>query len=94
MAKPKKKHVSPRAMNAMLVGTTKHRDPDMRMISEREASVVRELGNDKLDAQTSIDGSFQQDLFGDYVQKALESRDVMYQQGDAQEDQNVEESTP
>ena len=52
------------------------------------------MGNDDLDAQTSINGSFQRDLFGDDVQKALESRDVMDQQGDAQEDQNVEESTP
>ena len=41
VAKPKKKHVSPRAMNAMLVGITKHRDPEMRRISEREASVPR-----------------------------------------------------
>ena len=69
---PKKRHVSPRAMNAMLVGITKRRDPDMRRISDSEASVDRVLDNDKLDAQTSINGSFQQDLFGDYVQKALE----------------------
>ena len=92
--KPQKKHVSPRSMNAMLVGITKRRDPEMRRISESEASVDRALGSDELDAQTSIDGSFQQDLFGDYVQKALESRDVMDQQGDAQEDQSAEDSTP
>ena len=81
-------------MNAMLVGITKCRDPDMRRISEREASVDRELGSKEIGAQTSIDESFVQDLFGDYVQMALESRDVMDQQGDAQEDQNVEVSTP
>ena len=79
----------------MLVGITKRRDPDMRRISDSEASVDRALGNDELDAQTSIDGSFQQDLFGkQYVQEALESRDVMDQQGDAQEDQIAEDTTP
>ena len=62
--KPKKRHVSPRAMNAMLVGITKRSDPDMRRISDSEASVDRELGSDEFDAQTSIDRSFQQDLFG------------------------------
>ena len=41
VAKPKEKHVSPHAMNAMLVGITKLRDPDMRRISEREAFVER-----------------------------------------------------
>ena len=92
--KPKKRHVSPRATNAMLVGITKRRDPDMRRISDSEPSVDQALGSDEFDAQTSIDGSFQQDLFGEYFQKALESRDVMDQQGDAQEDQNVKESTP
>ena len=63
--KPKKRHVSPQAMNAMLVGITKRHDPDMRRISDSKASVDRELGSDELDAQTSIDGSFQQDLFGE-----------------------------
>ena len=39
VAKPQKKHVSPRTMNAMLVGMTRH-DPDsMRRISYSEASV-------------------------------------------------------
>ena len=94
VAKPKMKHVSPRVMNAMLVGITKRSEPDMQRISEREASVDRELGSDEFDAQTSIDGSFQQDLFGDYVQKAVESRDAMDQQGDVQEDQIAEDSTP
>ena len=42
--KPKKRHVSPRAMNAMLVGITKRRDPDMQRIS---GSVDRELGSDE-----------------------------------------------
>ena len=78
-------------MNSMLVGITKRRNPDMRRIREREASVDRDLGSDELEAQTSIDGGFQQDLFGENVQKALESRDVMDQKGDAQEYQNVED---
>ena len=43
----------------------------------------------------SFDGSMQEDLFGDqYVQKTLEPRDVMDQQGDAQEDQQADDSTP
>ena len=54
----------------------------------------RELGSNELDAQTSINGSLQQDLFGDYVQKALESRDVINRQGDAKEDQIAEASMP
>ena len=69
MAKPQKKHVSPPSMNAMLVGITKRSDPDMRRISDSEASVDRALGSDKLDTKTSIDGSFQEDFFGDQESK-------------------------
>ena len=59
--KPKKRHVSPRAINAMLVEITERRDPDMRRISDSEASVDRELGSDELNTQTSIDWSFQEE---------------------------------
>ena len=73
---------------------TRH-DPDMRRISDSEASVDRESGSDEVDARTSFNGSLNENLFDDhYVQKALMSRDVMDQQGDAQEDPNAEDSTP
>ena len=53
------------------------------------------MGSDEVDAQTSFDWSLNEDLFGDPdVQKALESRDVMDQQGNAQADQIAEDSTP
>ena len=76
MAKPKK-HVSPRTMNAMLVGITRH-NSDFRRISDSNASVDRAMGNDGIDAQTSLDGSLNEDLFGEqYVQKTLVPRDEM-----------------
>ena len=51
------------------------------------------MGSDELDAHTSFDRSLNEDLFGDPdVQKALESRDVMDKQGNAQEDQIAEDS--
>ena len=96
MAKPQKKHVSPRTMNAMLVGMTR-RDPDMRRISNSEASVDRASSSDEVDARTSFDGSLNENLFADTdVQKALESSDVtvMDQQGDAQEDPITCDSAP
>ena len=49
VAKPKKKHVCPRTMNAILVGMTR-RDPDMRRISDSEASVDRASASDEIDA--------------------------------------------
>ena len=68
-------------MNAMLVGMTRH-DPNMRRISDSEVSVDRASGNDEVDARTSFDGSSNENLFDDQdVQKVLESRDVMDQQG-------------
>ena len=70
----------------MLVGMTRH-DPDrLRKIMESEASVDRASSGDEVDARTSFDGSLNDNLFDDQdVQKALESRDAMDQQGDAQE---------
>ena len=67
VAKPKKRHVSPRSMNAMLVGITR-RNPDMRRISDSDASVDRghrALGSNELDAQTSFGGSLNAILFGE-----------------------------
>ena len=53
------------------------------------------MGSDEVDAQTSFDRSLNENLFEDQdVHKALESRDVMDQQGDAQEDQTAKDSTP
>ena len=54
------------------------------MISECDAFVDQVPGNDEIDAQMSFNESVQEELFGDqYVQKTLEPRDVMDQQGDA-----------
>ena len=51
-------------------------------------SVEQVQGNDEVDAEMSFHECVQEDLLGDQnVQKTLESRDVMDQQGDAQEDQ-------
>ena len=51
--------------------------------------------NDEIDAQMSFNESVNEELFGDqYVQKTLESRDVMDQQGSAQDDQRDEDSIP
>jgi hypothetical protein len=79
----------------MLVGMTRH-DPDrLRNIIESEASVDRASSSGEVDARTSFDGSLNENLFGDPdVQKALESRDVMDQQGDAQEDPITNDSAP
>ena len=89
----KPKHVSPRLINAMLVGITRH-NPDSRRTSECDAFVDRVPGNDEFDAQMSNE-SVNEDLFGDqYVQKTLESRDVMDQQGSAHNYQQDEDSIP
>ena len=51
-------------------------------------SVEQVQGNDEVDAEMSFHEYAQEDLFGDRnVQKTLESRDVMDQQGSAQNDQ-------
>ena len=78
----------------MMVGITS-RNTDMQRISECDMSVDRALGNDEICAQTSFDWSFHEDLFGEqYVQQTLRPRDVMDQQGDAQEDQQAEDFPP
>ena len=63
VAKPKERHVSPRLMNAMLVGITRH-NPDMQRISDSDASVDRILGSGELDARMSFDWSLNANLFG------------------------------
>ena len=95
MAKPQKKHVSPRTINALMVGMT-HHDPDrLRQITESEASVDRASSSDEVNARTSFDGSLNDDLFGDTdIHKALESGDVTDQQGNAQEDPIMNDSAP
>ena len=92
VAKPK--HVSPRLINATMVGITRH-NSDSRRTSECDAFVDRVPDNDEIDAQMSFNESVTEELFGDlFVQKTLESRDVMDQQGSAQEDQRAEDSIP
>ena len=87
VVKPQKKHVSPRTINAMLVGMT-HHDPDrLKRITESEASVDRASSSDEVDARTSVNWSLNENFFDEPdVHKALESRDAMDQQGDTQED--------
>ena len=52
-------------------------------------------GDDVIDAQMSFNESVPEELFGDqYVQKTLESRVVMDQEGSAQEYQQDEDSIP
>ena len=91
VAKPKK-HVSPRLINAMMVGLTR-RNSESRRISECDAYQDQSWGNDEVEAQMMTDESMQQEnLFAEPdVQKALELRDVMSQQGDAHEYQTTEE---
>ena len=80
----------------MMVRITR-RNPDYRRISECDVSVEQVQGNDEVDAEMSFKFHeyAQEDLFGDRnVQKTLESRDVMDQQGRAQKDQQDEDSIP
>ncbi len=64
--KPKsKKEHSPRSMNKMLVGYTRHDHKDAACNREREAAVERGSSSDYIEARMSIDGSLQEDLFCD-----------------------------
>ena len=77
-----------------MVGITR-RNPDHQRISECDVSVDRVQDNDEVDAKVSFHESVQEELFGDRnVKKTLESRDVMDQQGSAQNDQQDEDSIP
>ena len=78
MVKRKSKTISPRSMNAMQVGYTRYDHKDASCNRERTASVERELSSDEVEAQTSLDGSLQEDLFGDNQAQDLQSdRDAM-----------------
>ena len=94
LVKPKKKHVSPRLMNAMLVGIAR-RNSEFQRPRECDASVDRVSEDDEIGDRMSINRSLQEDLFGGAdVYKALQSRDVMEPQGNAQECQMAEDSLP
>ena len=90
MAKPKK-HVSPRLINAMMVGITR-RNTESRRISECDEYQAQAWGNDEIDAQMMTDESMhQENLFGrPDVQEALELREAIRKQDDAR-DQHAEE---
>ena len=77
-----------------MVGITRHNSDSLK-IRECDAFVDRVPDNDEIDAQMSFNESVNEERFGDqYVQKTLESRDVMDQQGSAQDDQLDEDSIP
>ena len=65
MVKRKSKTISPRSMNAMHVGYTRYDHKDAPCNRERVAAAERELSSDEVEAQMSVDGSLQEDLFGD-----------------------------
>ncbi len=71
--KPQKDH-SPRSMNKMLVGYTRHDHKDAACNSERVAAEERVSSSDEIEARMSIDGSLQDDLFGD--NQAQEGQDL------------------
>ncbi len=58
--KSKKEH-SPRSMNQMFVGYTRHDHRGAACNREREAAVERESSSDYIEAQMSVDGSLQED---------------------------------
>ena len=60
-----KKNYSPRSMNKMLVGYTRHDHRDAACNREREAAVERESSSDYIEARMSVDGSLQENLFCD-----------------------------
>ena len=62
--KSKKEH-SPRSMNQMLVGYTRHDHRGAACNREREEAVKRESSSDYIEALMSVDWSLQEDLFCD-----------------------------
>ena len=90
VAKPQR-HVSPRLINAMMVGITRCIS-EVRRTSECEVYQDEAWGNDYTDTQMMSDESMhQENLFGrPDVPEALELRDAMSQQGDAR-DQDAKE---
>ena len=90
VVKPKQKHVSPRTINAMMVGIKRHDYDGLIGINQRAASVERESSSDEVGARMSIDGSLTVDLFGTTdIPKALESGDGTDPQGDVSDVQEA-----
>ncbi len=85
--KPKsKKNCSPRSMNKMLVGYTRHDHKEAACNSEHAAAEERVSSSDEVEAQISIDGSLQEDLFEDNQTKDLQQvRDAMNAQEEVSE---------
>ncbi len=78
MIKPKSKRNSPRSMNKMLVGYTRHDHKDAACNRERVAAEERVSSRDEIEARMSIDWSLQEDLFGDNQAQDLQQvRDAM-----------------
>jgi hypothetical protein len=67
MIKPKlKKNYSPRSMNKMLVGYTRHNHKDAACNSERAAAEEPVSSSQEVEARMSVDWSLQEDLFGNH----------------------------
>ena len=78
MVKRKSNIISPRSMNAIHVGYTRYDHKDAPCNRERVEAVERELSSDNVDAQMSVDGSMNEDLFGaDQAQDPQPDRDAM-----------------
>ena len=65
-------------MNAMHVGYTRYDHKDAPCNRERVEAVERELSSDEVEAQMSVDGSLQENLFSDnQAQDPQPDRDAM-----------------
>ncbi len=87
MIKPKlKKDNSPRSMNKMLVGYTRHDHKDAACNRERAAAEERASSSNEVKARMSIDWSLKEDLFGNNQAQYLQQvRDVMNAQEEVSE---------
>ncbi len=73
-------------MNKMLVGYTRHDHKDAACNCERAAAEERVSSSNEVKARMSIDGSLQEDLFGDHqTQDLQEVRDVTNAQEEVSE---------
>ncbi len=84
MIKPKsKKEHSPRSM---LIGYTRHDHKDAACYSEREAAKERLSSSNDIEAQMSVDGSLQENLFDNNQDQYLQQvRDAMNVQEEVSE---------
>ena len=70
----------------MQVGYTRYDHKNAECNREREASVERDLSSDEVEAQTSVDWSVHEELFGDnQAQDPQLDRDAMDARVEAQE---------